>query len=182
MDGDEDEEGEESQQEDTTVPNIDDDDDDSNTKYAEEEARDQAAAREERMELVALKAAEGENEGSTPAEARMMYLLKQSEVFAHFLAGSVAAEAKKGKGKKGGKRGRLSEAAEDAAMMKSAQSKRKVVRLDKQPGNLAAICKMHAYQLEGLNWLIKLHDHGINGILADEMGLGKTLQTIRYDI
>lgn len=178
MDGDEDEEGEESQQEDTTVPNIDDDDDDSNTKYAEEEARDQAAAREERMELVALKAAEGENEGSTPAEARMMYLLKQSEVFAHFLAGSVAAEAKKGKGKKGGKRGRLSEAAEDAAMMKSAQSKRKVVRLDKQPGNLAAICKMHAYQLEGLNWLIKLHDHGINGILADEMGLGKTLQTI----
>mmetsp|Transcript_52392 Transcript_52392/g.63142 ORF Transcript_52392/g.63142 Transcript_52392/m.63142 type:complete len:106 (+) Transcript_52392:177-494(+) len=82
----------------------------------------------------------------------------------------------------GRKRSRLSEAAEDAAMMKSAQSKRKVVRLDKQPGNLAAICKMHPYQLEGLNWLIKLHDHGINGILADEMGLGKTLQTIRYDI
>ncbi len=37
---------------------------------------------------------------------------------------------------------------------------------------------MHKYQLEGLNWMIKLHDHGINGILADEMGLGKTLQTI----
>lgn len=37
---------------------------------------------------------------------------------------------------------------------------------------------MHPYQLEGLNWLIKLHDHGISGILADEMGLGKTLQTI----
>ena len=37
---------------------------------------------------------------------------------------------------------------------------------------------MHPYQLEGLNWMIKLHDHGINGILADEMGLGKTLQTI----
>ncbi len=38
--------------------------------------------------------------------------------------------------------------------------------------------KMHPYQLEGLNWLVKLHDNGINGILADEMGLGKTLQTI----
>lgn len=34
------------------------------------------------------------------------------------------------------------------------------------------------YAVEGLNWMIKLHDHGINGILADEMGLGKTLQTI----
>ena len=37
---------------------------------------------------------------------------------------------------------------------------------------------MRPYQLEGLNWLIKLYEHGINGILADEMGLGKTLQTI----
>ncbi|CAE7493720.1 CHR11 [Symbiodinium microadriaticum] len=37
---------------------------------------------------------------------------------------------------------------------------------------------MRSYQLEGLNWMIKLHNHGINGILADEMGLGKTLQTI----
>ena len=32
--------------------------------------------------------------------------------------------------------------------------------------------------MRGLNWLISLHDNGINGILADEMGLGKTLQTI----
>jgi SWI/SNF-related matrix-associated actin-dependent regulator of chromatin subfamily A member 5 len=28
---------------------------------------------------------------------------------------------------------------------------------------------MHNYQLEGLNWLIKLHCNGINGILADEV-------------
>jgi SWI/SNF-related matrix-associated actin-dependent regulator of chromatin subfamily A member 5 len=54
--------------------------------------------------------------------------------------------------------------------MKTAQSHRRTIRLDKQPSNLASHCKMHAYQLEGLNWLIKLHDHGINGILADEMG------------
>jgi SNF2 family DNA or RNA helicase len=29
-----------------------------------------------------------------------------------------------------------------------------------------------AYQLEGLNWMIRLFENGINGILADEMGLG----------
>ena len=66
----------------------------------------------------------------------------------------------------------MTEAEEDAQLLKSAQSKRRTIRLDKQPSNLASHCKMHPYQLEGLNWLIKLHDHGINGILADEMGLG----------
>ena len=30
-----------------------------------------------------------------------------------------------------------------------------------------------SYQLEGLNWMIRLQENGINGILADEMGLGE---------
>eukprot|EP00923_Selenidium_pygospionis_P045656 GHVN01078873.1.p1 GENE.GHVN01078873.1~~GHVN01078873.1.p1 ORF type:complete len:913 (+),score=165.91 GHVN01078873.1:262-3000(+) len=38
--------------------------------------------------------------------------------------------------------------------------------------------KLKPYQMEGLNWLINLHEGGLNGILADEMGLGKTFQTI----
>eukprot|EP00635_Sarcinochrysidales_sp_CCMP3193_P013369 CAMPEP_0118900094 /NCGR_PEP_ID=MMETSP1166-20130328/6361_1 /TAXON_ID=1104430 /ORGANISM="Chrysoreinhardia sp, Strain CCMP3193" /LENGTH=1283 /DNA_ID=CAMNT_0006839229 /DNA_START=441 /DNA_END=4288 /DNA_ORIENTATION=+ len=37
---------------------------------------------------------------------------------------------------------------------------------------------MRSYQLEGLNWMIRLRKNGLNGILADEMGLGKTLQSI----
>ena len=85
--------------------------------------------------------------------------------------GSVATWKKGGKKDQGnrGKKGRMTEAEEDAQMLKAAQSKRRTIRLDKQPTNLASHCKMHPYQLEGLNWLIKLHDHGINGILADEM-------------
>ena len=39
---------------------------------------------------------------------------------------------------------------------------------------------MRDYQVQGLNWLISLHENGISGILADEMGLGKTLQTISF--
>ena len=31
---------------------------------------------------------------------------------------------------------------------------------------------VRSYQLEGLNWMIRLQENGINGILADEMGLG----------
>ncbi|QLL32669.1 hypothetical protein HG536_0D01910 [Torulaspora globosa] len=39
---------------------------------------------------------------------------------------------------------------------------------------------LRSYQIQGLNWLISLHQNGIAGILADEMGLGKTLQTIAF--
>ena len=37
---------------------------------------------------------------------------------------------------------------------------------------------MRDYQLDGMEWLKGLFEHGINGILADEMGLGKTIQSI----
>ncbi|KAL4889446.1 SNF2 family N-terminal domain-containing protein [Aspergillus ambiguus] len=43
-------------------------------------------------------------------------------------------------------------------------------------GELRADLK--AYQLEGLSFLLYLHENGIGGILGDEMGLGKTLQTL----
>ncbi|ODQ68083.1 hypothetical protein NADFUDRAFT_20910 [Nadsonia fulvescens var. elongata DSM 6958] len=39
---------------------------------------------------------------------------------------------------------------------------------------------LREYQIQGLNWLIALHENRISGILADEMGLGKTLQTISF--
>jgi SWI/SNF-related matrix-associated actin-dependent regulator of chromatin subfamily A member 5 len=154
--------------------------DDSTAKELETiEEHEIEEARKEQLEL--LKAAENnskvtkvpENHGPvlTPAE-RLEYLLAQSDVFAQFLAGSVASASAK-KGMKSGSRGktnRMTEEEEDALLLKSAQSKRhNVVRLDKQPSILSPECKMHPYQLEGLNWMIKLHDHGINGILADGM-------------
>jgi len=45
-------------------------------------------------------------------------------------------------------------------------------RLTAQPLSIAG--EMRDYQLEALNWLIRLHEQNINGILADEMGLGQT--------
>ena len=48
-----------------------------------------------------------------------------------------------------------------------AEQRHAVVRLHTQP-SLLKVCTLHPCQLEGLNWLIKLHDdHNINGILAD---------------
>ena len=51
------------------------------------------------------------------------------------------------------------------------------IKQEEQPSNLEN-GELKEYQLEGLNWLLKLHSMNINGILADEMGLGKTIQTI----
>ena len=103
--------------------------------------------------------------------SKFQYLIGQSEVFAHFLAGASAASAGKKKKKKGsrGKANRMTEAEEDAQLLATATSARRTVYLNAQPKILAEHCKMHKYQLEGLNWMIKLHDHGINGILADEV-------------
>jgi SWI/SNF-related matrix-associated actin-dependent regulator of chromatin subfamily A member 5 len=147
----------------------------SSEKASEENEKYEQEIRKERAELLeAQQTADLEAAGN--ADEKFHYLMKQSDVFAHFLAGSVAAETKKNKRKKGvakgggrGRAGRMTEEAEDAALVKTAQSKRKVVRVEHQPKILSAHCKMHDYQLEGLNWLIRLHDNGINGILADEM-------------
>ena len=37
---------------------------------------------------------------------------------------------------------------------------------------------LRPYQLDGVNWLIQLHENKHGGCLADDMGLGKTLQVI----
>jgi len=116
-------------------------------------------------------------------DIRLSYLMQQSEVFAHFLAndGAAAVSADTSKSstskKNNTKRKMLSEADEDKQLMQLATSKLQTTRLTQQP-SLIQSGQMRSYQLEGLNWLIKLHDNNINGILADEMGLGKTLQTI----
>ena len=79
-----------------------------------------------------------------------------------------------GKEKKGK---RMSEREGDSEGLKAESSEASAgTRLFKQPSIING--KMRDYQLEGLNWLIRNHENGINGILADEMGLGKTLQSI----
>lgn len=52
----------------------------------------------------------------------------------------------------------------------------KYERLPAQPKGVTANLK--PYQVEGLSFLVHLHNNGFSGILSDEMGLGKTLQTL----
>ncbi|GFH05550.1 uncharacterized protein HaLaN_00030, partial [Haematococcus lacustris] len=109
------------------------------------------------------------------AKNRLNFLLRQAEIFQHFVP-----ETKQSK--KGGRGGRAASKAmekdEDLELLKDEEEGGGPAhRLAGQPQILTG-GTMREYQVQGMNWLIHLYDNGINGILADEMGLGKTLQTI----
>lgn len=131
---------------------------------------------------------------------RFEFLLKQTELFAHFMltggAGKGGApgsplKIKPAKGRQpskltekaktleaGDHRHRRTEQEEDEELLsESRKSQQIITRFDTSPWYVKA-GDMRDYQIRGLNWMISLYEHGINGILADEMGLGKTLQTI----
>lgn len=53
-------------------------------------------------------------------------------------------------------------------------------KVKSQPSIMSESLKLSDYQLVGLNWLLVMNSHQVNGILADEMGLGKTVQIIAF--
>ncbi|KAF0688342.1 Aste57867_20054 [Aphanomyces stellatus] len=177
-------------------------DEDDDTLSAEEKAAREALVREEEealkkqkesqaKALEALREQELENEreaagkkSKPTTDKRLQFLMAQSDVFTSFLMGGSSAVGKamnKKRGdvkQEGDNRRSVKKGGDDdeqAAIL--AEEEARFTRLDKQPSNIA-FGTMKPYQLEGLNWMIRLHDCGVNGILADEMGLGKTLQSI----
>jgi superfamily II DNA or RNA helicase len=160
-------------------------------EIAQEKARQKQLKDEQKKALELVRAQQKATVAAANAasqSSRLQYLIQQSDVFAHFLGGVHAADAAADGAtaaaaagvKSKGRRGRKSEAAEDKAILDEALHDGEdggTVRLSKQPDAIQN-GSMRPYQIEGLNWLIRLYDNGISGILADEMGLGKTLQTI----
>ncbi|KAF5270113.1 hypothetical protein FQA39_LY08525 [Lamprigera yunnana] len=122
---------------------------------------------------------------------RFDYLLKQTEIFSHFMSSQPSKttnKPKSGRPKKikeveqvseaGDHRHRKTEQEEDEELLAESNTKVKsTVRFECNPHYIKN-GEMRDYQVRGLNWMISLYENGINGILADEMGLGKTLQTI----
>lgn len=132
---------------------------------------------------------------------RFDYLLKQTEIFSHFMTSGVNPNAKGKPGRKpkipksddkakpvpsqssstaeqpGDHRHRKTEQEEDEELLSEANKSANYFRFEESPKYITG-GTMRDYQIRGLNWMISLYENGINGILADEMGLGKTLQTI----
>eukprot|EP00592_Proboscia_alata_P002427 CAMPEP_0194373398 /NCGR_PEP_ID=MMETSP0174-20130528/21837_1 /TAXON_ID=216777 /ORGANISM="Proboscia alata, Strain PI-D3" /LENGTH=695 /DNA_ID=CAMNT_0039152453 /DNA_START=42 /DNA_END=2126 /DNA_ORIENTATION=+ len=137
------------------------------------------------------------------AKRRLEFLLSQSEIFSHF--GVVKADKAKfvprvkadtDEPDEGGaevaadsenpcihregvdaKKGDADEVMDELLTNNADDDANTSTYLTTQPSTLNGGV-MRPYQLEGLNWMIRLQENGVNGILADEMGLGKTLQSI----
>jgi len=121
------------------------------------------------------------------AKLRLEFLLQQSDIFSHFgnvkeesarygRAAAAAAAKKKEEGT-GSRRATEGDVADDVDAADLEVVETQTTYLMTQPTTIG-FGKMRPYQLEGLNWMIRLQENGVNGILADEMGLGKTLQSI----
>uniref|UniRef100_A0A8C2WT83 SNF2 related chromatin remodeling ATPase 5 n=1 Tax=Cyclopterus lumpus TaxID=8103 RepID=A0A8C2WT83_CYCLU len=126
-----------------------------------------------------------EEKVQTDRTNRFEYLLKQTELFAHFIQPAMKPGRPRMKNDEkqnllsaGDNRHRRTEQEEDEELLnESTKTTNVCTRFDDSPSYVKS-GKMRDYQVRGLNWLISLYENGINGILADEMGLGKTLQTI----
>eukprot|EP00981_Chlorochromonas_danica_P005429 scaffold1091_cov164-Ochromonas_danica.AAC.52 len=133
------------------------------------------------------------DERAQQAEARLKYLLSQSDIFSHFGATKNLSSSSTSMQGKNGSRRRPSAPEEEMDDDERAMAKEvgddddNEAEAEETPPQTTVLLRqpscvsggaMRSYQLEGLNWMIRLQENGINGILADEMGLGKTLQSI----
>ena len=149
-----------------------------------DEARAEKAAKERYIEE---RQEELRQDRAAQAKRRLDFLLKQSDIFSHF--GNVKEDTTKlgmnknqqqkveteAKGEDGvviSHRDRRSEGG-DAVITEEAEleegDEHEATFLTTQPSTLG-FGTMRPYQLEGLNWMIRLQENGVNGILADEMG------------
>ncbi|XP_035638478.1 probable global transcription activator SNF2L1 [Oncorhynchus keta] len=138
---------------------------------------------------------EYEEKRKTDRANRFEFLLKQTELFAHFIqpasqkSPTSPLKVKPGRPRVkqdeklnllsvGDNRHRRTEQEEDEELLSESRKAANVlVRFEESPSYVKN-GELRDYQVRGLNWMISLYENGINGILADEMGLGKTLQTI----
>ncbi|EMP28267.1 SWI/SNF-related matrix-associated actin-dependent regulator of chromatin subfamily A member 5, partial [Chelonia mydas] len=117
---------------------------------------------------------------------RFEYLLKQTELFAHFIQPAaqktptsplkmkpgrprIKKDEKQNLLSVGDYRHRRTEQEEDEELLtESSKATNVCTRFEDSP-SYVKWGKLRDYQVRGLNWLISLYENGINGILADEM-------------
>ncbi|KAM7338468.1 hypothetical protein ACRRTK_001952 [Alexandromys fortis] len=117
---------------------------------------------------------------------RFEFLLKQTELFAHFIQPSaqksptspltmklarprVKKDDKQTSVSAGDYRHRRTEQEEDEELLSESRKTSNVcVRFEVSPSYVKG-GPLRDYQIRGLNWLISLYENGVNGILADEM-------------
>ena len=117
-------------------------------------------------------AASSSSTASMSAVERLNALLEQTEQFSAYVKQGGGASRASGSERSARSHLDAKEKEEDAALIEDELDEEThtqpiYTRLTEQPQSIAG--EMRDYQLEALNWLIRLHDQNINGILADEM-------------
>ena len=177
----------------------DDDDSDSDSSDSDRPKKKKAAPRqqsqkqierrqkikeekEKKEAVIAERQEDIRKEKAVQAKKRLEFLLKQSNIFSHF--GAVKQDqAKYGtklNEKKSNDSGKLSRrdsggGDENNEVELEEADEHQATRLSAQPTTLG-FGQMRDYQLEGLNWMIRLQENGVNGILADEVCFYKIWQ------
>jgi SWI/SNF-related matrix-associated actin-dependent regulator of chromatin subfamily A member 5 len=113
-------------------------------------------------------------EKANQAKRRLEFLLKQSNIFSHFGQvkqdasnyGIKTSERKSEDGTGVSRRDAIGDEQQEEDLDDA--DTHQATFLTSQPTTLAH-GKMRQYQLEGLNWMIRLQENGVNGILADEV-------------
>ncbi|KAK7202427.1 chromatin remodelling complex ATPase chain ISW1 [Myxozyma melibiosi] len=179
----------------STAPPTDEEDVDEQAYESESEVTTKVKSKEQLL----TKKKQLDRQKVIDSARRFRYLIGLTDLFRHFidiraqndeeireiLQEADAADAvtsKRGRPKKASnadRRHRKTEQEEDAELMLDEEEDgTEATVFTESPSFIDG--KMRDYQVQGLNWLIQLHENGISGILADEMGLGKTLQTISF--
>jgi SWI/SNF-related matrix-associated actin-dependent regulator of chromatin subfamily A member 5 len=173
------------------------------TLSAEDQQRKDEREEEKKYEEIMIKKQHDELKKHRAAQAsnRLTFLLQQSDIFAHFgvhsdgvnppdkkKTASATSSDKDNDSSTSSARNRSRGSKDDLpdfdddekALMAETEGENSVgstLTIRRQPSIITG-GKLREYQLEGLSWMARLAENGINGILADEMGLGKTLQSI----
>lgn len=114
-------------------------------------------------------------ERADQAKRRLEFLLKQSNIFSHFggvqedtakFGVKVAASSNANVDARGSSRRSTIGDDEDEEAAMAEADEHEATFLTQQPATLG-FGQMRDYQLEGLNWMIRLQENGVNGILAD---------------
>jgi len=131
--------------------------------------------KQEKEQYIQVRQQDLRKEKSAQAKRRLEFLLKQSNIFAHF--GNVKEDSAKygirqAARKEGDnvrtRRDADAENGQDEEAALEEADEHEATYLTVQPSTLGH-GKMRDYQLEGLNWMIRLQENGVNGILADEV-------------
>jgi SWI/SNF-related matrix-associated actin-dependent regulator of chromatin subfamily A member 5 len=173
---------------------IDEDEDESSGSYSEEsdsdegktpkkkpppreltqkqiEVREKRQREKQEMETIISERQEDvRKEKAQQAKRRLEFLLKQSNIFSHF--GQVKQDQARfgpslAKQEGRSRRESVEDCKHDDDDLEEADT-HQATFLISQPTTLG-FGKMRQYQLEGLNWMIRLQENGVNGILADEV-------------